>query len=210
MNHSNVLEHAAMTTRNFRWLAVGLVGWLAASIVGAQAWAAQPAAAAATRVAFETSEGRIVVEVQADKAPKSVANFLQYVNDGFYDGTIFHRVINGFMIQGGGFSANMVQKPTRAAVPIESTNGLKNVRGAVAMARTADPNSATAQFFINVVDNPRLDYPSFDGYGYTVFGNVVEGMDVVDKIRAVATGRREGYDNVPLTPVVIKTARIAK
>jgi peptidyl-prolyl cis-trans isomerase A (cyclophilin A) len=210
MNHSNVLEHAAMTTRNFRWLAVGLVGWLAASIVGAQAWAAQPAAAAATRVAFETSEGRIVVEVQADKAPKSVANFLQYVNDGFYDGTIFHRVINGFMIQGGGFGANMVQKPTRAAVPIESTNGLKNVRGAVAMARTADPNSATAQFFINVVDNPRLDYPSFDGYGYTVFGNVVEGMDVVDKIRAVATGRREGYENVPLTPVVIKTARIAK
>jgi peptidyl-prolyl cis-trans isomerase A (cyclophilin A) len=209
MNHSNVLERAAMTTRNLRWLPVGLVGWLAASIV---AWVAQPAAAAgtATRVAFETSEGRIVVEVQADKAPKTVANFLQYVNDGFYDGTIFHRVINGFMIQGGGFTAAMVQKPTRAPVPIESTNGLKNVRGAVAMARTADPNSATAQFFIDVVDNPRLDYPSFDGYGYTVFGNVVDGMDVVDKIRAVATGRRDGAENVPLKPVLIKTARIAK
>ena len=210
MNPSNLLERAAMTTRNFRWLPAGLLGWLAASILGAQAWAAQPAAAAATRVAFETSEGRIVVEVQADKAPKSVANFLQYVNDAFYDGTIFHRVISGFMIQGGGFTPAMVQKPTRSPVPIESTNGLKNVRGSVAMARTADPNSATAQFFINVVDNPRLDYPSFDGYGYTVFGNVVEGMDVVDKIRAVATGRREGFENVPLTPVVIKTARIAK
>lgn len=211
MNHSNVLERAPMTTRNSRWLPVGVAGWVAASILAAQAWAQPaPAAGAATRVAFETSEGRIVVEVQADKAPKTVANFLQYVKDGFYDGTIFHRVINGFMIQGGGFTQTMVQKPTRASVPIESTNGLKNVRGAVAMARTSDPNSATAQFFIDVVDNPRLDYPSFDGYGYTVFGNVVEGMDVVDKIRAVATGRREGFENVPLTPVLIKTARIAK
>ena len=208
MNHMNLLERAAMTTRNFRWLPVGLLGCL---ILGAPAWA-QPAAApaAATRVAFETSDGRIVVEVRADKAPKSVANFLQYVNDGFYDGTIFHRVINGFMIQGGGFTPALVQKPTRAPVPIESTNGLKNVRGAIAMARTSDPNSATAQFFINVVDNPRLDYPSFDGYGYTVFGNVVEGMDVVDKIRAVATGRQQGFENVPLTPVLIKSARITK
>jgi peptidyl-prolyl cis-trans isomerase A (cyclophilin A) len=212
MNRSNVLERTAMTNRNFRWLPVGLAGWLAASILSAQAWVAQPAAAAgaATRVAIETSDGRIVVEVQADKAPKTVANFLQYVNDGFYDGTIFHRVINGFMIQGGGFTPAMVQKPTRAPVPIESTNGLKNVRGAISMARTSDPNSATAQFFINVVDNPRLDYPSFDGYGYTVFGNVVEGMDVVDKIRAVPTGRQQGAENVPLTPVVIKTARIVK
>jgi peptidyl-prolyl cis-trans isomerase A (cyclophilin A) len=212
MNHSNVLERTAMTNRNFRWLPVGLAGWLAASILGAQAWVAQPVAAAgaATRVALETSDGRIVVEVQADKAPKTVANFLQYVNDGFYDGTIFHRVINGFMIQGGGFTPAMVQKPTRAPVPIESTNGLKNLRGAISMARTSDPNSATAQFFINVVDNPRLDYPSFDGYGYTVFGNVVEGMDVVDKIRAVPTGRQQGAENVPLTPVVIKTARIVK
>jgi peptidyl-prolyl cis-trans isomerase A (cyclophilin A) len=212
MNHSNVLERTATTNRNFRWLPVGLAGWLAASILGAQAWVAQPVAAAgaATRVALETSDGRIVVEVQADKAPKTVANFLQYVNDGFYDGTIFHRVINGFMIQGGGFTPAMVQKPTRAPVPIESTNGLKNLRGAISMARTSDPNSATAQFFINVVDNPRLDYPSFDGYGYTVFGNVVEGMDVVDKIRAVPTGRQQGAENVPLTPVVIKTARIVK
>jgi|GraSoiStandDraft_36_1057302.scaffolds.fasta_scaffold45066_2 peptidyl-prolyl cis-trans isomerase A (cyclophilin A) len=181
--------------------------------VGAHAYAAEPAApapAAPTRVALETSEGRIVVELRADKAPKTVANFLQYVNDSFYDGTIFHRVIAGFMIQGGGFDAAMVEKPTRPPIPIESNNGLKNVRGAVAMARTGDPNSATAQFFINVVDNARLDYPSFDGHGYTVFGNVVEGMQVVDKIRAVPTGRRGSFENVPVSPVVIKTARVAK
>ncbi len=181
--------------------------------VGAHAYAAEPAApapAAPTRVALETSEGQIVVELRADKAPKTVANFLQYVNDSFYDGTIFHRVIAGFMIQGGGFDAAMVEKPTRPPIPIESNNGLKNVRGAVAMARTGDPNSATAQFFINVVDNARLDYPSFDGHGYTVFGNVVEGMQVVDKIRAVPTGRRGSFENVPASPVVIKTARVAK
>jgi len=181
--------------------------------VGAHAYAAEPAAPAAaapTRVALETSEGRIVVELRADKAPKTVANFLQYVNDSFYDGTIFHRVIAGFMIQGGGFDAAMAEKPTRPPIPIESNNGLKNVRGAVAMARTGDPNSATAQFFINVVDNARLDYPSFDGHGYTVFGNVVEGMQVVDKIRAVPTGRRGSFENVPASPVVIKTARVAK
>jgi len=155
---------------------------------------------------FETSEGRIVVEVLPDKAPKTVANFVQYVKDGFYDGTIFHRVIKGFMIQGGGFTPAMVQKPTRPPVPIESNNGQKNVRGSVAMARTSDPNSATAQFFINVVDNAFLDYPGQDGAGYTVFGRVVEGMDVVDKIRAVPTG---GGD-VPRTPVLIKSARIAQ
>jgi peptidyl-prolyl cis-trans isomerase A (cyclophilin A) len=212
MNNTNLLDHALMTIRKLASVAVA--GCLAASFTMSQAAAAEPAAAApaagATRVAFETSEGRIVVEVKADKAPKTVANFLQYVNDGFYDGTIFHRVISGFMIQGGGFTPNMVQKPTRAAVPIESTNGLKNVRGALAMARTGDPNSATAQFFINVVDNGMLDYPRPDGYGYTVFGNVVEGMDVVDKIRAVPTGQRGSSQDVPMTPVVIKTARVLK
>jgi peptidyl-prolyl cis-trans isomerase A (cyclophilin A) len=179
----------------------------------AHATAAEPAAAtaaASTRVALETSEGRIVVELKADKAPKTVANFIQYVNDGFYDGTIFHRVISGFMIQGGGFTSTMSEKPTRAPIPIESNNGLKNVRGTLAMARTMDPNSATAQFFINVVDNAFLDYPGRDGAGYTVFGNVVEGMEVVDKIRAVPTGRRGPFTDVPATPVVIKTARIVK
>jgi len=160
------------------------------------------------RVALETSEGRIVIELTADKAPKTVANFVQYVKDGFYDGTIFHRVIDQFMIQGGGFTPTMVEKPTRAPIPIESSNGLKNVRGAVAMARTSNPNSASAQFFINVVDNAFLDYPGRDGYGYAVFGHVTEGLQVVDKIRAVPTGTRDAMPNVPLTPVLIKTARI--
>ena len=202
----SMLSRPATMTRNFRWSAV-LFGWLAASILSSQAGAAE---ATATRVAFDTSAGRFVVEVQADKAPKTVANFLKYVNDGFYDGTVFHRVISGFMIQGGGFTEAMVEKPTRAPVPIESNNGLKNVRGALAMARTSDPNSATAQFFINVVDNGFLDYPGRDGNGYTVFGKVVEGMDVVDKIRAVPTGNRGPYQNVPVTPVTIKTARVVK
>jgi peptidyl-prolyl cis-trans isomerase A (cyclophilin A) len=213
MNDMKLLDHAKMTIRRFRWVPVALAGCLAVSILGSPAGAAEPAAAApatATRVAFDTSQGRIVVEVQADKAPKTVANFLQYVNDKFYDGTIFHRVISGFMIQGGGFTPEMTQKPTRAAVPIESTNGLKNVRGSLAMARTGDPNSATAQFFINVVDNPALDYPRPDGYGYTVFGTVVQGMDVVDKIRAVPTGQRGSFQDVPVTAVVIKTARVVK
>jgi len=196
--------------RKLRLACVAVFAWLAVQAFGDQALAAEPAAApsaaAPVRVVFETSEGRIVVEVLPDKAPKTVANFVQYVKDGFYDGTIFHRVIKGFMIQGGGFTPAMVQKPTRPPVPIESNNGQKNVRGSVAMARTSDPNSATAQFFINVVDNAFLDYPGQDGAGYTVFGRVVEGMDVVDKIRAVPTG---GGD-VPRTPVLIKSARIAQ
>jgi len=186
---------------------------LTALACGLQAQAADPAPAAPSagpRVVMETSQGRIVIELAPDRAPRTVANFQQYVNEGFYDGTVFHRVIGNFMIQGGGFTADLVQKPTRAPVPIESRNGLRNVRGAVSMARTSDPNSATAQFFVNVVDNPNLDYPSFDGYGYTVFGQVVEGMEVVDKIRAVPTGRRNGNDNVPLSSVTIKTARQAK
>ena len=190
---------------------IGRATWLTASVLlGAQAHAADAPAKAPVRVALETSEGRIVIELRSDKAPKTVANFLQYAQDGFYDGTIFHRVIDRFMVQGGGFTATMQEKATRAPIPIESDNGLKNVRGAVAMARTSNPNSATAQFFIDVVDNPRLDYPSFDGYGYTVFGQVVEGLEVVDKIKVVPTGTRAGNQNVPLTPIVIKTARISK
>jgi peptidyl-prolyl cis-trans isomerase A (cyclophilin A) len=208
MNDSNLPKRLNPTIRPSR-RAPGFLAWLVALVVGAQVHAAEPAAAAAAapqRVALETSQGRIVVELRADKAPKTVANFIQYVNDGFYDGTIFHRVISGFMVQGGGFTAAMVQKPTRPPVASESNNGLKNVRGALAMARTSDPNSATAQFFINVVDNAFLDYPGRDGFGYTVVGNVVEGMDVVDKIRAVPTG---GGD-VPRETILIKSARIAK
>ena len=168
------------------------------------------APAAAQRVLLATSAGDITLELDAEKAPKTVANFLEYVKSGHYDGTIFHRVIDGFMIQGGGFTADMVQRPTRAPIPLESNNGLKNERGAIAMARTAIPDSATAQFFINLVDNPRLDHPNPDGHGYAVFGRVVGGMEVVDAIRKVETVSRGGHHNVPRDPVLIRSARIVK
>lgn len=173
-------------------------------------WLANVAAQDAPRVALETSEGTIVVELAPQKAPKTVENFLTYVRGGHYNGTVFHRVIPTFMIQGGGFTADMTEKPTRGTIQLESRNGLKNERGAIAMARRADPDSASAQFFINVVDNPRLDYPNPDGNGYAVFGKVVSGMDVVDRIKATPTGTRGPYQNVPLTPVIIKTARVVK
>jgi len=152
--------------------------------------------------------GDIVVELNPDKAPKSVANFLQYVREKHYDGTIFHRVIDGFMIQGGGFTADMVQKPMRAPIPLEAANGLKNDKYTLAMARTSAPDSATAQFFINVKDNAMLNAPQPDGHGYAVFGKVVEGQDVVDKIKAVATGNKGPYQNVPNTPITIQSATV--
>jgi cyclophilin family peptidyl-prolyl cis-trans isomerase len=142
------------------------------------------------KVLLKTSAGEITIALDAEKAPKSVANFLAYVDAGFYDGTIFHRVIPDFMIQGGGLDPDMQKKPTREPVENEAANGLKNVRGSIAMARTNDPHSATAQFFINHKDNPNLDHPSFDGWGYAVFGRVSEGMDVVDTIAAVKNGNR--------------------
>ncbi|HQP93100.1 MAG TPA: peptidylprolyl isomerase [Thermoanaerobaculia bacterium] len=162
------------------------------------------------RVRFETSQGVIVLELDAAKAPKTVENFLQYVRDGHYDGTVFHRVIPGFMIQGGGFSAEMQQKPTRAAVQNEADNGLKNRRGTVAMARTNDPHSATAQFFVNLVDNTFLDYrgKTPQDWGYAVFGKVVEGMDVVDAIAKVKTGNRGPHQNVPVEAVTITKATL--
>lgn len=162
------------------------------------------------QVQFKTSAGNFVVELNPKAAPKTVENFLQYVNSGFYNGTIFHRVIGNFMIQGGGFTPEMNEKPTRAPIPIESQNGLKNVTGAIAMARTSNPNSATAQFFINVKDNASLDYPNPDGYGYAVFGKVVSGMDTVEKIKGVATTRKGMYQDVPATPVVIESASVVK
>lgn len=167
-------------------------------------------ASAKPRVKLSTSLGDIVVELDAAKAPKTVENFLQYVDEKHYEGTVFHRVIGNFMIQGGGFTADMQQKPTRAPVPLEASNGLKNDRGTIAMARTSNPNSATSQFFINVVDNAGLNAPSPDGHGYTVFGKVVAGMDVVDKIRAVPTGNRGMHQNVPATPVTINKASLEK
>ncbi len=162
------------------------------------------------QVQFKTSAGNFVVELNPKAAPKTVENFLQYVNSGFYNGTIFHRVIGNFMIQGGGFTPEMNEKPTRAPIPIESQNGLKNVTGTIAMARTSNPNSATAQFFINVKDNASLDYPNPDGYGYAVFGKVVSGMDTVEKIKGVATTRKGMYQDVPATPVVIESVSVVK
>lgn len=154
-------------------------------------------------VVIETSKGSITLELDIEKAPESVKNFLQYVDDKFYDGTIFHRVIGNFMIQGGGFITDMTQKPTRGPIPNEGQNGLKNARGTVAMARTSAPDSATSQFFINVVDNGGLDHPRPDGHGYAVFGKVVEGMDVVDVIKSVKTGIKAGFRDVPVEPVSI-------
>jgi peptidyl-prolyl cis-trans isomerase A (cyclophilin A) len=165
---------------------------------------------AAPRVKLATSAGDIVVELDAAKAPKSVENFLQYVKDKHYDGTVFHRVIDGFMIQGGGFTADMQQKPTRPPIPLEASNGLKNDKYTIAMARTGNPNSATSQFFINVKNNDSLNAPNPDGYGYTVFGKVVAGTDVVDKIRAVQTGNKGGMQNVPVETITIKSATLAK
>jgi peptidyl-prolyl cis-trans isomerase A (cyclophilin A) len=181
-----------------------LAALLCAALLCLPAWAQQ-------KVKLATSQGDIVLELDREKAPKSVDNFLQYVKAGHYDGTIFHRVIADFMIQGGGMKADMSEKPTRAPIPLESRNGLSNVRGSVAMARTQDPNSATAQFFINVKDNAFLDQPnSRDGNGYAVFGKVVSGMDVVDKIRAVAVADKGGHQNVPTQAVTIKKATLEK
>jgi len=164
-------------------------------------------AASAQIVKLSTNQGDIRIQLDAEKAPKSVANFVQYVKAGHYNGTIFHRVIAEFMIQGGGFTPKLEQKPTKAPIPLESHNGLLNVRGSVAMARTADPNSATAQFFINTVDNVFLDAANArDGNGYAVFGQVIEGMDVVDKIRALPVTSQGMHQNLPVTPVIISKA----
>lgn len=176
---------------------------------------AAPALAANPQVELDTSAGAIRIELYPDAAPKTVDNFLKYVKDGHYAGTQFHRVIKGFMIQGGGYDASFWQKPTRAPIPIESEQsakaGLSNVPGTVAMARTGDPNSASSQFFINVADNKRLDFHSADaqGYGYTVFGKVVAGMDVVNRIASAATGAGGQFPtDVPVERVVIKSARV--
>ena len=174
----------------------------AAAVVPMTAGAADP------QVDIKTNVGTIRLELYPAKAPKTVENFLQYVRDGHYNGTIFHRVIPNFMVQGGGMTPNMAQKPTRAAIPIESKNGLRNDVGTVAMARTSDPNSATAQFFINVNKNDFLNYPGQDGHGYTVFGKVVDGMDVVNKIVAVPTGNQGMHQNVPRTPVIIESMTV--
>ncbi len=175
---------------------------LSAAITTAHAQPADP------RVKLSTSLGDIVVQLDPARAPQTVDNFLAYVKDGHYDGTVFHRVIDGFMVQGGGFTPQMQQKPTRAPIKLEASNGLRNDKYTVAMARTGNPDSATSQFFINVANNEMLNAPKPDGHGYAVFGRVVEGQNVVDKIRAVPTGNRGPHQNVPVTPVVIQSATV--
>ena len=166
--------------------------------------------AANARVRLATTMGDIVIELYEDKAPVSAANFLEYTRAGFYDGTIFHRIIDGFMCQGGGFSEGMQKKSTRAPIANEADNGLKNSRGTLAMARTSDPNSATAQFFVNLVDNGPLDHTSKtdQGWGYAVFGAVVDGMEVVDKMAKVRTGSQSMMRDVPVDPIIIRTATV--
>jgi len=163
-----------------------------------------------TRVRMSTILGDMILELDAENAPKTVENFVNYASSGFYDGTIFHRVINNFMVQGGGFDADMRQKTTEAPIDNEANNGLKNNRGTIAMARTMDPHSATAQFFINVSDNDFLNHTAenMQGWGYAVFGQVVEGQEVLDKIRVVATGSQAGHQDVPVDPVVIESVTV--
>jgi peptidyl-prolyl cis-trans isomerase A (cyclophilin A) len=170
---------------------------------------ALPWAAWAQKVVLATSEGDITIELDREKAPRTVDNFIQYVKSGHYDGTIFHRVIDNFMIQGGGMQPSMIEKATRAPIPLESRNGLQNLRGTVAMARTMVPDSATSQFFINVRDNAFLDAANArDGNGYAVFAKIVAGMDVVDRIKAVPTTSRGPHQNVPATPIIIRKASL--
>jgi len=164
--------------------------------------------AANPQVELKTSQGTLIIELYQDKAPKSVENFLQYARDGFFNGTVFHRVIPGFMIQGGGFTPDMKQKEARAPIQNEAKNGLKNEAGTLAMARTNDPHSATAQFFINLVDNKGLDYPSPDGWGYAVFGKVVQGLDVVQKIAKVPTANSGPHQYVPTAPILIESVKL--
>jgi peptidyl-prolyl cis-trans isomerase A (cyclophilin A)/peptidyl-prolyl cis-trans isomerase B (cyclophilin B) len=193
-----------MTPSRTRLLTRFAAATAGALLLSTAAWAAEP------QVSLKTSMGEIVLELDQEKAPKSVENFLQYVKSGFYKGTIFHRVIDGFMIQGGGMDAKLHGRKTRPPVKNESDNGLSNAAYTVALARESAPDTATSQFFINVVDNPGLDYPNMNGSGYTVFGKVVKGQDVVDKIKAVIVDDVRGMENVPVTPIEIKSATIVK
>ena len=194
---------------NFRHPAASLAVALTTTLTATLATLTLTSPAWAQKVKLATSMGDILIELAPDKSPKTVANFVQYVKAGHYNGVVFHRVIDGFMIQTGGFSPDMQEKPTRAAIPLESRNGLSNLRGSIAMARTSVPDSASAQFFINVGDNLNLDAAkSQDGNGYAVFGKVVEGMDVVDKIKTVPVGNQAGHQNVPRQPVTIQQATL--
>jgi cyclophilin family peptidyl-prolyl cis-trans isomerase len=192
-------DQKVMRNRLLNLLLIALLGLAPLASAGAET----------THVLIKTSKGDMELALDGDKAPLTVKNFLRYVDEGFYDGTIFHRVIYGFMIQGGGFTPDLVKKETHAPIKNEANNGLKNKRGSIAMARLADPHSATAQFFINHVDNPGLDYPNPDDWGYTVFGRVTKGLETVDKIADVYTATRYGMGNVPEKSVsIISVTRI--
>jgi peptidyl-prolyl cis-trans isomerase A (cyclophilin A) len=193
-------------TLSRRTLTFSLAGLLLTSAAGL----ATAQDTAKPRVKIATSMGEFVVELEPVKAPKTVENFLQYVADKHYEGTVFHRVIDGFMVQGGGFTADLQQKPTRAPIPLEAKNGLKNDRYTIAMARTGNPNSATSQFYINVANNDMLNAPQPDGHGYAVFGKVVQGQAIVDKIRTVATGNRGMHQNVPTSAITITSTTLVK
>ena len=191
------MTHLSMTHSTLRSLLFGLMLALSLGVACAQ------------KVRLATSEGDIVLQLDAAKAPKTVDNFVRYVKAGHYNGTVFHRVIDNFMIQGGGYGTDLREKPVRPPIPLEARNGLSNVRGTVAMARTAVPDSATAQFYINAGDNPFLDAAnSRDGNGYAVFGQVVEGMDVVDRIKSVPTAAKGEHGNMPLAPIMIRKATL--
>ena len=196
----------------FRALALSLCLMAAPLMAVGLGLSSAHAAAPDPAVKLETNYGDIVVRLDARKAPISTANFVQYVKSGFYDGTIFHRVIKNFMVQGGGFTPDLKQKETRAAIRNEADNGLKNKKYTIAMARTGEPHSATAQFFINTKDNDFLDFKSQtpQGWGYAVFGKVIKGQEVVDKIAAVTTGKKGYYDDVPMENVIIKKAVIVE
>lgn len=202
---SNMMQKIGLILRTHSAPVLRYLALVAASILPLAAFAQE-----APHVRFITSAGEIVIELYPDKAPKTVDNFIGYVKSGHYSGTIFHRVIGRFIIQGGGLDRNMIEKPTRAPVSLEANNGLRNDRGTIAMARRIDPNSATAQFFINLVDNPTLNSPKPDGYGYAVFGRVVSGMDVVDRIGAVATKYVGPFGDVPVNPITITSIILDK
>ena len=195
--------------RNLLLLAL-LAPWAGLANAATNKPANTPAKRKVKMVTLHTNFGPITLELDAKAAPETVANFIQYAKDGHYDGTIFHRVIDGFMIQGGGFTADMDQKPTRAQIQNEAQNGLKNVAYSIAMARTPDPHSASSQFFINIADNAFLDFRAANsqGYGYCVFGKVTEGQDVVDRIRKVRTGSKAGHQDVPVENVIIERAEV--
>lgn len=217
------VSHSLISLLPAAWRRIGLAcaaGIVLGAVAGTASAQANPSTSSegkhsmstSQRVTLQTNHGSILIELDAEKAPKTVENFLAYVNEGFFDGTVFHRVINNFMIQGGGFDTDMKQKPTKAPIQNEANNGLKNDRYTIAMARTSDPHSATAQFFINVSDNDFLNFtsPTPNGWGYAVFGKVVEGTEVVDKIKGVKTGNRGFHQDVPAETVIIEKAELAQ